>query len=154
MTIYFRNFSTWTGRSASTSRTSTSDPRPGAAGVGRALMAAAGRRGPDRGYARIDWSVLDWNESAIRFYRSIGAVPMAGWTGYRLDGEALGALADEADEATDSPAPDRRRPPDGPPAGASDGEGQVGDQLLAQGPVAGEGHTVGRRRAGVVRVPR
>ena len=38
---------------------------------------------------RIDWSVLDWNETALRFYRSIGASPMAGWTGYRLDGDAL-----------------------------------------------------------------
>ena len=41
---------------------------------------------------RIDWSVLDWNESAIRFYESIGAVPMEEWTGYRLTGEALAAL--------------------------------------------------------------
>ena len=50
---------------------------------------------PQAGYkfdlpaARVDWSVLDWNESAIGFYRSIGARPMSGWTGYRLDGEAL-----------------------------------------------------------------
>jgi hypothetical protein len=41
---------------------------------------------------RINWSVLEWNESAIGFYRSIGAVPMDGWTGYRLSGEALEAL--------------------------------------------------------------
>ena len=41
---------------------------------------------------RIDWSVLDWNETAIRFYRSLGAVPMDGWTGYRLSGQALAAL--------------------------------------------------------------
>ena len=41
---------------------------------------------------RIDWSVLDWNASAIGFYRSIGAVPMDGWTGYRQSGEALAAL--------------------------------------------------------------
>jgi hypothetical protein len=38
---------------------------------------------------RIDWSVLDWNESALAFYRSVGARPMNGWTGYRLEGEAL-----------------------------------------------------------------
>ncbi len=41
---------------------------------------------------RIDWSVLAWNASAIRFYESIGAVPMDEWTGYRLTGEALAAL--------------------------------------------------------------
>ncbi len=41
---------------------------------------------------RSDWSVLDWNETALRFYESIGAVPMDGWTGYRLSGEALEAL--------------------------------------------------------------
>ena len=41
---------------------------------------------------RIDWSVLDWNQSAIRFYQSLGAVPMDEWTGYRLSGEALAAL--------------------------------------------------------------
>jgi hypothetical protein len=41
---------------------------------------------------RIDWSVLDWNDSAIRYYQSIGAVAMDEWTGYRLSGEALAAL--------------------------------------------------------------
>ena len=54
-----------------------------------------GRRaqlGFDLSIPRIDWSVLDWNETAIGFYRSIGAVPMDGWTGYRLTGEALAAL--------------------------------------------------------------
>ena len=42
---------------------------------------------------RIDWSVLEWNQTAIRFYQSIGAAPMDGWTGYRLSGQALEALA-------------------------------------------------------------
>jgi len=41
---------------------------------------------------RFDWSVLDWNEPAIRFYQSLGAVPMDEWTGYRLSGEALAVL--------------------------------------------------------------
>jgi len=44
---------------------------------------------------RIDWSVLDWNEPALAFYRSIGARPTTGWTGYRLDGEALDSFARE-----------------------------------------------------------
>jgi hypothetical protein len=38
---------------------------------------------------RIDWSVLDWNETALAFYRSIGAHPLSGWSGWRLDGDAL-----------------------------------------------------------------
>jgi hypothetical protein len=41
---------------------------------------------------RIEWSVLGWNETALRFYRSIGAAPMDGWTGYRPSGESLAAL--------------------------------------------------------------
>ena len=55
-------------------------------------MAALADEAHAHGYARIDWSVLDWNESAIRFYESIGAVPMDEWTGYRLSGEALTEL--------------------------------------------------------------
>jgi hypothetical protein len=45
---------------------------------------------------RIDWSVLDWNETALRFYRSLGAKPMEEWTGYRLAGAELATLAVEA----------------------------------------------------------
>ena len=47
----------------------------------------------DRGCRRLEWSVLDWNEPAIRFYRSLGAVPMSEWTVHRLTGDALDALA-------------------------------------------------------------
>jgi hypothetical protein len=47
----------------------------------------------ERGCGRFEWSVLDWNESAIRFYRSLGAAGMDGWTVQRVDGAALQALA-------------------------------------------------------------
>jgi hypothetical protein len=47
----------------------------------------------DRGYTRLEWSVLDWNEPAIDFYRSLGAVGLDEWTVFRLDDEALSALA-------------------------------------------------------------
>ena len=50
--------------------------------------------------SRIDWSILDWNQSANRFYESVGAVPMDEWTGYRLSGEALAALG-SADQQED-----------------------------------------------------
>jgi len=48
----------------------------------------------ERGYARYEWSCLDWNEPSIRFYKSLGAEAMAEWTGYRLSGRALRAAAE------------------------------------------------------------
>jgi hypothetical protein len=45
------------------------------------------------GYARLEWSVLTWNEPALGFYRSLGAVPLDQWIGYRLSGDALRRLA-------------------------------------------------------------
>ena len=92
MTIYFRNFSTWTGRLGIYLEDLYVRPEARGRGVGRALMGALADEAHAHGYARIDWSVLDWNESAIGFYESIGAVPMDGWTGYRLSGEALTEL--------------------------------------------------------------
>lgn len=61
-------------------------------GVGRALLAELARLTVARGWGRLEWSVLDWNAPAIRFYESLGAVPMADWTKYRLAGDALQAL--------------------------------------------------------------
>ena len=49
----------------------------------------------ERGYGRLEWSVLDWNEPAIRLYKGIGAVPMDEWTVYRVTGSALEGLAAE-----------------------------------------------------------
>jgi GNAT superfamily N-acetyltransferase len=62
-------------------------------GHGKALLAAVARAAVGRGCARLEWSVLDWNEPAIRFYRSLGALPLDEWTAYRLSGAALEALA-------------------------------------------------------------
>jgi len=92
MTIYFRNFSTWTGKLGIYLEDFYVRPEARGRGVGRALMGALVDEAHAHGYARIEWSVLDWNASAIRFYESIGAVPMDEWTGYRLTGEALAAL--------------------------------------------------------------
>jgi GNAT superfamily N-acetyltransferase len=61
-------------------------------GHGKALLRALARLTVERGYARLDWTVLDWNAPSIAFYRSLGAVPLDEWTVYRLDGEALAAL--------------------------------------------------------------
>jgi len=62
-------------------------------GVGSSLLAALARIAVDRNYGRFEWSVLDWNEPAIRLYQSIGAAPMNEWTVQRLTGEPLAALA-------------------------------------------------------------
>jgi GNAT superfamily N-acetyltransferase len=65
-------------------------------GVGRRLLAHLARLAVERGCGRLDWTVLDWNEPAIGFYRRLGAWPLDEWTRYRLDGADLERLADEA----------------------------------------------------------
>jgi GNAT superfamily N-acetyltransferase len=64
-------------------------------GVGRALLTRLARLAVERGCGRLEWSVLDWNEPAIGFYRRLGAQLMDDWTACRLTGEALERLADE-----------------------------------------------------------
>ena len=68
-------------------------PERRGAGHGRALLAELARVAVERGCARIEWRVLDWNEPALAFYRGIGAEPLGDWTTYRLAGDALRALA-------------------------------------------------------------
>ena len=62
-------------------------------GHGRALLTALAARAVERGCGRMEWSVLDWNEPAIGFYRRIGAGPVGGWTVYQLKDDALTGLA-------------------------------------------------------------
>lgn len=62
-------------------------------GVGLALMAALARICVERDYGRFEWSVLDWNEPSLKFYASLGAIPMSEWTEQRLVGAPLHALA-------------------------------------------------------------
>ncbi|GAA4864112.1 GNAT family N-acetyltransferase [Kitasatospora terrestris] len=90
--LWFRNFSTWKG----THGIYLEDlyVRPGArgGGHGKALLTELARIAVERGYARMEWSVLDWNEPSINFYKSLGAVGMDEWTTFRLTGEALTEL--------------------------------------------------------------
>ena len=62
-------------------------------GIGRAMLVRLARLAKERGCGRLEWSVLDWNEPAIGFYRDLGASPVGGWTVYRVSGEALEELA-------------------------------------------------------------
>lgn len=92
--LFFHNFSTFTGRRGMYLEDVFVLPSYRARGVGRRLLSHVARLAVERKCARMEWWVLDWNESAIRFYRSIGAVPMDDWTVYRLTGDALARLAD------------------------------------------------------------
>jgi GNAT superfamily N-acetyltransferase len=91
--LWFLNFSTWRGVHGIYLEDLFVRPTHRGRGLGRALLTALAVVCAERGYARLEWSVLDWNEPSIRFYRAIGAVPMDEWITYRLDGAALARLA-------------------------------------------------------------
>jgi len=93
MAVYFLSYSTWTGRPGLYLEDLYVQPHHRRRGTGRALMAALAQRALEAGCARFEWSVLDWNQSALIFYRSLGAEAMAEWTTLRLSGTALGELA-------------------------------------------------------------
>jgi len=94
--LWFLNFSTWTGLHGIYLEDLFVHPEHRGAGLGRALLAALAAECVRRGLARLDWAVLDWNTPSIDFYRALGAVPLDGWTGYRLTGPALHALGHPA----------------------------------------------------------
>jgi GNAT superfamily N-acetyltransferase len=91
--LFFHNFSTFEGKPGLYLEDLFVMPEARGSGLGKALLAHLAGIALDRGCARFEWSVLDWNEPAIAFYRSIGARPMDEWTVQRLDGEALRQLA-------------------------------------------------------------
>ena len=62
-------------------------------GIGKSLLQTLARIAVEEGCGRFEWSCLDWNEPSIRFYKSMGAVPMEDWTMYRVTGDALTRLA-------------------------------------------------------------
>ena len=94
MAIWFLTFSTWTGRNGIHLEDLYVRPEARAAGVGRALLAELASIAHRSGYTRVEWSVLHWNEAALRFYRALGAEPLDEWIGYRLSGAALATLAE------------------------------------------------------------
>jgi GNAT superfamily N-acetyltransferase len=90
--LFFHNYSTFRGRPGLYLEDIFVRPEHRRRGHGKALLAALARLAVDRGCGRLEWSVLDWNEPSIGFYRALGAVPMAEWTVYRLTGDSLAAL--------------------------------------------------------------
>lgn len=91
--LFFHNFSTWTGRKGMYLEDLYVTPEARGAGVGTALLRHLAGLALDRGCGRFEWSVLDWNEPAIRFYRAMGAVGMDEWRVQRVAGDALVQLA-------------------------------------------------------------
>jgi GNAT superfamily N-acetyltransferase len=91
--LFFHNYSTFTGRRGLYLEDLFVLENYRGLGVGYKLFQRLAQIAVERNCARFEWSVLDWNEPAIRFYESMGAQPMSDWTVYRLSGEKLNALA-------------------------------------------------------------
>ena len=91
--LFFHNFSTFVGRRGLYLEDLFVRPEWRGHGVGKGLLAHPAHVAVERGCGRFEWTVLDWNEPAIKFYESLGARPMAGWTIFRVSGEALARLA-------------------------------------------------------------
>ncbi len=91
--VYFFNYSTFLARPGLYLEDLFVRPTARRRGVGRRLLAHLARIAIERGCGRMEWAVLDWNERAIRFYRSLGASPNDEWTTYRLSSEGLRRLA-------------------------------------------------------------
>ena len=92
--LYFHNYSTFAGRRGLYLEDLFVIPEHRGRGIGKRLLKHLAQLAVERRCRRMEWAVLDWNESAIRFYKSIGAVPMDEWTTYRLSGDALDRLAE------------------------------------------------------------
>jgi GNAT superfamily N-acetyltransferase len=94
--LWFRSFSTFLARPGIYLEDLFVFPEYRRRGLGKRLLAHLARTAVDRGYGRVEWAVLDWNVDALRFYKSLGAVPIDEWTICRLTGDALPALAASA----------------------------------------------------------
>jgi GNAT superfamily N-acetyltransferase len=91
--LWFLNFSTWECQHGIYLEDLYVRPELRGHGYGRQLLAALAALCVERGYGRLQWWVLDWNEPAIGFYRALGAVGMDEWTVFRLSGRALAQVA-------------------------------------------------------------
>ncbi|WP_432542300.1 GNAT family N-acetyltransferase [Kineococcus sp. SYSU DK002] len=92
MALWYTTFSTWQGRQGMWLEDLFVRPAHRRAGIGSAFFGELGRICAQRGFGRLEFSVLDWNTPAHAFYRALGALPQDGWTVWRVDGERLAAL--------------------------------------------------------------
>jgi len=92
--VYFYNFSTWLGRAGLYLEDLFVKPDERGKGYGRALLVELAKIARERECGRMEWAVLDWNEPAIKFYRTLGAKPMHEWTVFRLTRDGISRLAD------------------------------------------------------------
>ncbi|MGI6732226.1 MAG: GNAT family N-acetyltransferase [Anaerovoracaceae bacterium] len=93
--LFFHNFSTFLGKANLYLEDLFVKPEARGLGAGKALLSCLAKIAVERNCGRLDWWCLDWNEPAIDFYKQMGARPMDEWTVYRVDGEALPALAEK-----------------------------------------------------------
>ena len=91
--VFFHNFSTWLGRPGLYLEDLFVRPDSRGKGYGRALLVHLAKIARDRGCGRMEWAVLDWNEPAIKFYRTLGAAPNEEWTIFRLTSDGIAKLA-------------------------------------------------------------
>jgi len=91
--VYFFNYSTWLGKHGLFLEDLYVSPEQRGFGAGKALLKHLAKIAVAKNCGRLEWNVLDWNEPAIQFYKSLGAKPQDEWVGYRLTGEALHQLA-------------------------------------------------------------
>jgi len=94
--VWHLNYSTWLGKHGIYLEDLYVDPKYRGQGHGKALLRKLAQICVERGYKRLQWWVLDWNQSAIDFYKSIGAEPMDQWTVFRVSGSSLEKLATDA----------------------------------------------------------
>jgi GNAT superfamily N-acetyltransferase len=92
--LFFQSYSTFLAKPGLYLEDLFVRPAARGQGVGVSLMSALARIAVQRHYGRFEWSVLDWNEPSLEFYRSLGAKPQSEWTVQRLTGDALHALAE------------------------------------------------------------
>jgi GNAT superfamily N-acetyltransferase len=97
LALFFHNFSTFSGRPGIYLEDLFVLPESRGQRVGEKLLAYLASLAKERNCARLEWSVLDWNEPAISFYKRMGAVPMNEWTTFRVTGQALDKLAKSAE---------------------------------------------------------
>jgi GNAT superfamily N-acetyltransferase len=91
--LFFHNFSTFIGSPGIYLEDLFVLPEMRGKGIGKSLLVKLAQLAIERNCGRVEWAVLDWNEPAIGFYKSLGAEPMSDWTVFRVTGDALPALA-------------------------------------------------------------